>query len=56
MQARLYGLKSTGGKIELLVERIENDKIFLAQVKSSKPLKKSHFNGFVAATVSLTAA
>jgi S-adenosylmethionine:tRNA ribosyltransferase-isomerase len=41
MQARLYGLKSTGGKIELLVERIENDKIFLAQVKSSKPLKKS---------------
>ena len=41
MQARLYGLKSTGGKIELLVERIENDKTFLAQVKSSKALKKS---------------
>ena len=39
IQARLYGVKPTGGKIELLVERIESDCVFLAQVKSSKSLK-----------------
>ena len=39
IQARLYGVKPTGGKIELLVERIESDYMFLAQVKSSKSLK-----------------
>ena len=39
IQARLYGVKPTGGKIELLVERIESDYMLLAQVKSSKSLK-----------------
>ncbi len=37
--ARLYGTKSTGGKVEFLVERILNDDTFLAHIKTSKSLK-----------------
>lgn len=37
--ARLYGTKSTGGKLELLVERITGDDSFLAHIKSGKSLK-----------------
>lgn len=39
LPARLYGKKITGGKIELLVERILEEGFFLAHIKSSKPLK-----------------
>jgi len=35
--ARLYGLKETGGKVEILVERMIGEKQALAQVRSSKP-------------------
>jgi len=37
--ARLYGQKSTGGKIEILVERITSDYVALAHVKASKSPK-----------------
>lgn len=37
--ARLYGFKSTGGKVELLVERLTGDRTFLAHIKASKALK-----------------
>src|SRR5688500_6575533 len=34
--ARLFGQKATGGKVELLVERILNKQKFLAQIRASK--------------------
>ena len=37
--ARLYGHKTTGGKVELLVERITGDFTFMAHIKASKALK-----------------
>lgn len=37
--ARLYGHKTTGGKVELLVERITSEYTFLAHIKASKALK-----------------
>jgi len=37
--ARLYGQKLTGGKVELLVERITGEFTFLAHIKASKALK-----------------
>lgn len=37
--ARLYGHKATGGKVELLVERITSEVTFLAHIKASKALK-----------------
>ncbi len=39
MPARLYGHKPTGGKIELLIERLVDSHTALAHVKSSKTLK-----------------
>lgn len=39
MPARLYGQKSSGGRVELLVERIHNDKEFVAHIKASKSPK-----------------
>lgn len=38
--ARLYGNKSTGGKIEVLVERLLSEHSLLAHIKSSKSPKK----------------
>jgi len=37
--ARLYGQKLTGGKVELLVERIVDEHTFLAHIKASKALR-----------------
>lgn len=37
--ARLYGHKISGGKVELLVERITGEFTFLAHIKASKALK-----------------
>lgn len=37
--ARLYGYKASGGKVELLVERINGDNTFLAHIKASKTPK-----------------
>jgi S-adenosylmethionine:tRNA ribosyltransferase-isomerase len=37
--ARLYGYKASGGKVELLVERINGDSTFLAHIKASKSPK-----------------
>ena len=37
--ARMFGKKETGGKVEVLVERIIDDKSFLAHVRSSKSPK-----------------
>jgi S-adenosylmethionine:tRNA ribosyltransferase-isomerase len=39
MPARLIGHKESGGKVEILVERITRDDRMLAQVRSSKPLR-----------------
>ena len=37
--ARFFGEKETGGKVELLLERLLSDNRLLMQVKSSKPLR-----------------
>jgi S-adenosylmethionine:tRNA ribosyltransferase-isomerase len=37
--ARLYGTKATGGKVEVLVERILPDRQVVAHVRSSKPTR-----------------
>jgi len=37
--ARLFANKTTGGKVEILIERILDKRRVLAQLKSSKPLK-----------------
>ena len=34
--ARLYGVKETGGRVEILVERITGDREMLAQIRASK--------------------
>ena len=39
VKARLFGTKDTGGKAEILVERMESDCEALCQVRVSKPLK-----------------
>jgi S-adenosylmethionine:tRNA ribosyltransferase-isomerase len=36
LKARFFGVKSTGGKIEALVERVLDDRTVLAQVRASK--------------------
>lgn len=41
--ARFYGTKKSGGKVEFLLERIQNDKSFLAHIKSGKPPKAGSF-------------
>lgn len=38
--ARLYGYKSSGGKLEVLVERVLDNESFLAQIKASKAPKE----------------
>jgi S-adenosylmethionine:tRNA ribosyltransferase-isomerase len=37
--ARLFGTKDTGGQVEMMVERVLNEKTVLAQVRASKPPK-----------------
>lgn len=37
--ARLFGTKASGGQVEILLERIVDDRRFLAQVRASKALK-----------------
>lgn len=37
--ARLFGVKSTGGKVEVLVERVLDEHRVLVQVRASKPLR-----------------
>ena len=39
LHARLFGLKATGGQVEVLVERVTGDDTVLAQVRASKPPK-----------------
>ncbi len=39
--ARLFGHKSTGGKIEVLVERVLDEHSFLAQIRASKAPKEN---------------
>ena len=43
IRARLKGSKATGGKIEILVERVLTDTECLAQVRASKPPKPGSF-------------
>lgn len=37
--ARFYGVKQTGGKVEFLIERLQNDDTFIAHIKASKAPK-----------------
>lgn len=37
--ARLFGNKLSGGKVEILIERILDKSLFVAQLRTSKPLK-----------------
>ncbi len=37
LHARLYGVKDSGGRIEVLVERVMNEHEVLAQIRASKP-------------------
>ena len=39
LNARLRGVKDSGGAVELLLERIESDHVALCQARTSKPLK-----------------
>jgi len=39
IKARLHGEKDSGGQAEVLVERIESERVALCQVRVSKPLK-----------------
>ncbi len=41
--ARLYGNKASGGKVELLVERLYGENTFLAHIKASKAPKAGSF-------------
>lgn len=43
MAARLFGQKTSGGKLELLIERVLNEKTFVSQVKSSKSPKEGSY-------------
>jgi S-adenosylmethionine:tRNA ribosyltransferase-isomerase len=43
--ARLFGTKLTGGKVEILIERILDDHHAIAHVKASKPPKKGSLIG-----------
>lgn len=38
--ARLYGKKETGGRVEVMLERLLNDRECLAQLRVSKPLRE----------------
>ena len=40
MAARLFGQKRSGGKLELLIERVLSEKSFVTQIKSSKSPKE----------------
>ena len=48
--ARLYGRKMTGGKLEILVERILDEHTILAQVRTGKKLKLGSYIYLQAAT------
>ena len=39
MPARMHGYKETGGRVEVLVERVESGGVALCHLRSSKPLK-----------------
>ena len=52
--ARLFGTKETGGRCELLIERVLDDRRILAQARASKPLRPGlslHLDGDVRARV-----
>lgn len=54
LKARLFGVKETGGNIEVMVERVLNDHEVLAQVrasKSPKPKSRLLLSGALAVTV-----
>jgi S-adenosylmethionine:tRNA ribosyltransferase-isomerase len=42
LPARIHGRKSTGGRVEILVERITGERTFVAHVRSSKGARPGH--------------
>ena len=54
MPARLHGRKASGGRVEMLVERILGGQLVLAQLRASKPLRAAtiiEFEGGISARV-----
>ena len=54
LHARLFGIKDSGGRIEVLVERLLGGQELLAQVRASKPPRagsRLHLEGAIAAEV-----
>ena len=51
--ARLFGVKDSSGKVEILVERVEGDHVALCHVKSSRGLHSRHTVTVGSATVRL---
>jgi S-adenosylmethionine:tRNA ribosyltransferase-isomerase len=54
IKARLFGLKDSGGKIEVMVERIIDEHSVIAMIRASHPLRKSSrliLAGVIPATV-----
>jgi len=55
--ARLFGAKETGGKVEVLLERVTGEHVFLAQVRSSKAPRNGqrlYANGDDSVTLTVT--
>lgn len=53
--ARLYGKKSTGGQIEILITEVLNETDVMALIRSNKPIKhhtKLYFNDIITAEIS----
>lgn len=46
LPARLYGVKQTGGRIEVLIERVLDDARVLAQARAAKPLRAGQYLRF----------
>ena len=49
IKARLFGVKASGGAVEALVERVEADRVVVAQVRASKSPKAGSVVRFAAA-------
>jgi S-adenosylmethionine:tRNA ribosyltransferase-isomerase len=56
LPARLFGRKTTGGKVEILLERVLDEHTMLAQIRASKTLQPGRKDGVVRARTAGTCA